>query len=146
MSDNDGVIKRIVTGVAVSLGVTAVTSTFQIIKSLKTSTIDVGEWDNSYNNINKMLYRLNPDTYIKHRMPTTNKDFYELSEDISYFISLKNKNYIKVETYRNKSEKSYYPEHRLKIQFLEKKDISTEKNFLEMLLGLRMTSISEFNI
>ena len=86
MSDNDGVIKRIVTGVAVSLGVTVVTSTFQIIKSLKTSTIDVGEWDNSYNNINKMLYRLNPDTYIKHRMPTTNKDFYELSEDISYFI------------------------------------------------------------
>ena len=49
MSDNDGVIKRIVTGVAVSLGVTAVTSTFQIIKSLKTSTIDIGEWDNQQN-------------------------------------------------------------------------------------------------
>ena len=130
MSDNDGVIKRIVTGVAVSLGVTAVTSTFQIIKSLKTSTIDVGEWDNSYNNINKMLYRLNPDTYIKHRMPTTNKDFYELSEDISYFISLKNKNYIKVETYRNKSEKSYYPEHRLKIQFFGKERYKHREEFL----------------
>lgn len=130
MSDNDGVIKRIVTGVAVSLGVTAVTSTFQIIKSLKTSTIDIGEWDNSYNNINKMLYRLNPDTYIKHRMPTTNKDFYELSTDISYFISLKNKNYIKVETYQNKSEKSYYPEHRLKIQFFGKERYKHRTEFL----------------
>jgi ATP-dependent Zn protease len=130
MSDNDGVIKRIVTGVAVSLGVTAVTSTFQIIKSLKTSTIDIGEWDNSYNNINKMLYRLNPETYIKHRMPTTNKDFYELSTDISYFISLKNKNYIKVETYQNKSEKSYYPEHRLKIQFFGKERYKHRMEFL----------------
>lgn len=152
MSDNDGVIKRIVTGVAVSLGVTAVTSTFQIIKSLKTSTIDVGEWDNSYNNINKMLYRLNPDTYIKHRMPTTNKDFYELSEDISYFISLKNKNYIKVETYRNKSEKSYYPEHRLRIQFFGKERYKHREEFLRNALRItdgkhiRVQYLNEYEI
>lgn len=152
MSDNDGVIKRIVTGVAVSLGVTAVTSTFQIIKSLKTSTIDIGEWDNSYNNINKMLYKLNPDTYIKHRMPTTNKDFYELSEDISYFISLKNKNYIKVETYRNKSEKSYYPEHRLKIQFFGKERYKHRAEFLRNALRItddkhiRVQYLNEYEI
>ena len=136
MSNNDGVIKRIVTGVAVSLGVTAVTSTFQIIKSLKTSTIDIGEWDNSYNNINKMLYKLNPETYIKQRMPTTNKDFYELSTDISYFISLKNKNYIKVETYQNKSDKSYYPEHRLKIQFFGKERYKHRAEFLSNALRI----------
>lgn len=152
MSDNDGVIKRIVTGVAVSLGVTAVTSTFQIIKSLKTSTIDIGEWDNSYNNINKMLYRLNPDTYIKHRMPTTNKDFYELSIDISYFISLKNKNYIKVETYQNKSEKSYYPEHRLKIQFFGKERYKHRTEFLKNALRItddkhiRVQYLNEYEI
>lgn len=152
MSDNDGVIKRIVSGVAVSLGVTAVTSTFQIIKSLKTSTIDIGEWDNSYNNINKMLYRLNPETYIKHRMPTTNKDFYELSTDISYFISLKNKNYIKVETYQNKSEKSYYPEHRLKIQFFGKKRYKNRAEFLRNALRItddkhiRVQYLNEYEI
>lgn len=152
MSDNDGVIKRIVTGVAVSLGVTAVTSTFQIIKSLKTSTIDIGEWDNSYNNINKMLYRLNPETYIKHRMPTTNKNFYELSTDISYFISLKNKNYIKVETYQNKSEKSYYPEHRLKIQFFGKERYKHRTEFLKNALRItddkhiRVQYLNEYEI
>lgn len=152
MSDNDGVIKRIVTGVAVSLGVTAVTSTFQIIKSLKTSTIDIGEWDNSYNNINKMLYRLNPETYIKHRMPTTNKDFYELSTDISYFISLKNKNYIKVETYQNKSEKSYYQEHRLKIQFFGKERYKNRAEFLRNALRItddkhiRVQYLNEYEI
>lgn len=152
MSDNDGVIKRIVTGVAVSLGVTAVTSTFQIIKSLKTSTIDIGEWDNSYNNINKMLYRLNSETYIKHRMPTTNKDFYELSTDISYFISLKNKNYIKVETYQNKSEKSYYPEHRLKIQFFGKERYKNRAEFLRNALKItddkhiRVQYLNEYEI
>lgn len=152
MSDNDSVIKRIVTSVAVSLGVTAVTSTFQIIKSLKTSTIDIGEWDNSYNNINKMLYRLNPETYIKHRMPTTNKDFYELSTDISYFISLKNKNYIKVETYQNKSEKSYYPEHRLKIQFFGKERHKNRAEFLRNVLRItddkhiRVQYLNEYEI
>lgn len=152
MSDNDGVIKRIVTGVAVSLGVTAVTSTFQIIKSLKTSTIDIGEWDNSYNNINKILYRLNPEMYIKHRMPTTNKDFYELSTDISYFISLKNKNYIKVETYQNKSEKSYYPEHRLKIQFFGKERYKNRAEFLRNALRItddkhiRVQYLNEYEI
>lgn len=133
---NDSVIKQIVTGIAVSLGVTAVTSTFQIIKSLKMSTIDVGEWDNSYNNINKMLYKLKPDTYIKHRTPTTNKDFYELSEDISYFIPLKNKNYIKVETYRNKSEKTFYPEHRLKVQFFGKERYKHREEFLRNALKI----------
>lgn len=133
---NDSVIKQIVTGIAVSLGVTAVTSTFQIIKSLKMSTIDVGEWDNSYNNINKMLYKLKPDAYIKHRTPTTNKDFYELSEDVSYFIPLKNKNYIKVETYRNKSEKTFYPEHRLKVQFFGKERYKHREEFLRNALKI----------
>lgn len=133
---NDSVIKQIVTGIAVSLGVTAVTSTFQIIKSLKMSTIDVGEWDNSYNNINKMLYKLKPDAYIKHRTPTTNKDFYELSEDVSYFIPLKNKNYIKVETYRNKSEKTFYPEHRLKVQFFGKERYKHREEFLKNALKI----------
>lgn len=134
---NDSIIKQIVTGITVSLGVTAVTNIFQIIKSLKMSTIDVGEWDNSYNNINKMLYKLKPDAYIKHRTPTTNKDFYELSEDVSYFVPLKNKNYIRVGTYRNKNEKTFYPEHRLKVQFFGKERYRYREEFLKN--ALKMT-------
>ena len=148
----DSVIKQIATGIAVSLGVTAITSTFQIIKSLKMSIVDVGEWDNSYNNINKILYKLKPDAYIKHRTPTTNKDFYELSEDVSYFIPLNNKNYIKVETYRNKSEKSYYPEHRLKVQFFGKERYKNREEFLRNALKLtddkhiRVQYLNEFEM
>lgn len=133
----EGVIKQIVTGIAVSLGVTAITGTAQIIKSLKTSTIDIGEWDNAYNNINKMLYKLKPDAYMKHRTPTTNKDFYELSEDISYFIPLDKQNYIKVTTYRDKQEKAYYPEHRLKVQFFGKSRYKNREEFLRN--ALKMT-------
>ena len=136
MNNNSGVAKQVVTGIAVSLGVSAITSTFQVIKSLGTATIDVGEWDNAYNNVNKMLYKLSPETYIKHRAPTTNKDFYELSEDISYFIPLKNKNYIKVETYRNKSEKTFYPEHRLRVKFFGKEKHLYREQFLRDALKL----------
>ena len=116
---------------AVSLGVTAITSAVQVIKSIKMSKIDVGEWDNSYNNINKMLYKLDSATYKKHRTPTTNKDFYELSENISYFINLKKNNCLKVETYRNKSEKSFYPEHRLKLSFYGKAKYQYREEFMK---------------
>lgn len=85
-------------------------------------------------------------------MPTTNKDFYELSTDISYFISLKNKNYIKVGTYQNKSEKSYYPEHRLKIQFFGKERYKNRAEFLRNALRItddkhiRVQYLNEYEI
>lgn len=60
------------------------------------STINVGEWDSAYNNINKMIYKLSPDKYNKHKTPTANNDYYELCCDTSYFINLKDKNYVKV--------------------------------------------------
>lgn len=148
----ESVIKQIATGIAVSLGVTAITGTAQIIKSLKTSTIDIGEWDNAYNNINKMLYKLKPDAYIKHRTPTTNKDFYELSEDISYFIPLDKRNYIKVTTYRDKQEKAYYPEHRLKVQFFGKNRYKNREAFLKNALKMtddkhiRVQHLNEFEM
>ncbi|WP_342759514.1 AAA family ATPase [Kineothrix sedimenti] len=137
MNKNDGIIKQVVTGTAVSLGISAITGIFQIVKSMKTSTIQIGEWDNSYNNVNKLLYRIEPKTYVKHRTPTTNKEFYELSENISYFIKLKNNNYLKVETYRDKNEKTSYPEHRLRISFFGKEKYKYREEFLTN--ALKMT-------
>ena len=86
---NNSLIKKVATEVIVSLTVATVADITQIIKSLKASIIDIGEYDSAYNNINKMLYRINPKAYIKHRLPTANKDFYELSEKYFLFYSIK---------------------------------------------------------
>lgn len=151
-SKNDGMIKQIITGMTVSLGVTLVSNIAQFIKSTKLSIIDVGVWDSSYNNINKMLYKLNPDEYIKHRYPTTNKEVFELSDDISYFVQLKNGNYAKVETYKDKGGKYVYPEPRLKIQFFGKNRYKYREEFLRNALKItddkhiRVKYLNEYEI
>ena len=92
------------------------------------------------------------DGVIKHRAPTTNKDFYELSEDISYFITLDKKSYIKVTTYRDKQEKAYYPEHRLKVQFFGKNRYKNREEFLKNALKMtddkhiRVQHLNEFEM
>jgi chaperone BCS1 len=83
-----------------------------------------------------MLYKFDPETFIKHKTPTANKDFYELCEDTTYFIKANNKNYIKVEAYRNKEEKSFYHEHRLKIIFYGKDRYKLREKFLKNSLKL----------
>ena len=103
---------------------------------MKSSVLDVGEWDSAYNNINKMVYKMNSELYIKHRTPTMNKDYYELSEDTSYFVKLGSNNYMKVITYRNKSEKTFYPEHRLKVIFFGKDRYKLRAEFLHSALKL----------
>ncbi|WP_099467840.1 AAA family ATPase [Konateibacter massiliensis] len=152
MNKNESMLKQIIAGMSVSLGVSIVTGIFQIMKSMKMSTIQVGEWDNSYNNVNKQLYKLDPKTYIKHRTPTTNQDFYELSENISYFIRLKNNNYLKVETFRDKNDKTSYPEHRLKISFFGKEKYKNREEFLKNALKMtddkhiRVQYLNEFDM
>lgn len=134
--DNNSIIKQIVSGVVVSLGATAITSIIQFVKTLKTSIIDIGEFDNSYNKINQTLYKLDPETYIKHRLPTTNKQCFELNENIMYFIYLKDKNFIKVEVYRNTREGSFYKERRLKISFYGCDRYKFRNSFLQEALTL----------
>jgi ATP-dependent 26S proteasome regulatory subunit len=149
---NDTVLKQITTGVAVSIGATAISSAIQIIKGLKSSVIDVGEWDNAYNNINKMIYKLDPDTFIKHRTPTTNKEFYELCSDTTYFVKVNRGNYIKVESYKNKSEKTYYPEPRLKLIFYGRDRYKIREKFLKDALKItddkhiRVQFLNEFDV
>ena len=149
---NDTVMKQITTGIAVSLGASAISSVIQIVKGLKSSIIDVGEWDNSYNNINMIVYKLDPETFMKHRTPTTNKNSYELCNDTTYFIKVNNKNYIKVESYKNKSEKTYYPEPRLKLIFYGKDRYKIREKFLKDALKItdekhiRVQFLNEFDV
>lgn len=150
VNNNNDIIKDIVSGIAVSLGVTLITSTYQIIKSMKSSIIDIGESDRAYNNINKMLYELQPELYLKHRMPTTNKDYYRLNRSTSYFIHLKKGNYIKIETYE--TEKTINPESRLKIQFFGNGRYNYREDFMRKTMKLtdekhiRVQYLTEYNI
>ncbi|HHX71283.1 MAG TPA: AAA family ATPase [Gallicola sp.] len=133
---NDTIAKKIITGIAISVGGTVITEGFKLIKNSVVPTINVGEWDNAYNNINKLIYKIDKDKYDKYRSPTTNNDWYELSCDTTYFIKLKDKNYIKVEAFKNKDEKKFYPEQRLKLSFIGNKKYIYRRQFLDDALKL----------
>jgi len=130
-SKKEGVIEKVIVGIAISIGSATITELVKLIKSSKMSIIDISEWDSSYNNINKILYKLNPEKFNKHRVPTTSNDHYELCCNTSYFIKLSDKNHIKVETYKNTNETKYYPEQRLKISFFGKKKYEYREKFLK---------------
>lgn len=132
----ESVFEKIIVGIAISVGSTAISELVKLIKSSKTSIIDISEWDNSYNNINKILYKLDPEKFNKHRIPTTSNDHYEICNNTSYFIRLPDKNYIKIETYKNTKENKYYAEQRLKISFYGKKKYYYREKFLKDALRL----------
>ena len=88
---NDSIAKKIITGIAISVGGTIITEGFKLIKNGMVSTINIGEWDNAYNNINKLIYKMDEEKYNKFKSPTTNQDWCELSCDTTYFIKLKKK-------------------------------------------------------
>lgn len=150
--EKNSALKQIVVGVAISMVGTVINEAVKLIVNSKTSIINVGEWDNSYNNINKIVYKLSPDTYNKHKVPTTNKDFYELTCDTSYLIKTKDKNYVKVETFKTKTDGGFFPEQRLKISFFGKKKYENRKQFLKDALKLtdekhiRVTYLNEKEI
>lgn len=135
-SKKDSTIEKVIAGIAISIGSVAITELAKIIKSSKMSVINIGEWDSAYNNINKMIYKLSPDKYNKHKTPTANNDYYELCCDTSYFINLKDKNYVKVEAYKNTNETKFYPEQRLKIAFFGNKKYEYREKFLKDSLKL----------
>lgn len=125
------IIEKVIAGIAISIGGATITELAKMIKSSKMSIINIGEWDGSYNKVNKIIYKLNPDKYDKHKVPTTNNDCYELCNDITYYIKLEDKNYIKVETYKNTNENKYYPEQRLKISFIGRNKYKHRERFLK---------------
>lgn len=99
-----------------------------------------------------MIYKLDPVSFVKHRTPTTNKEFYELCSDTTYFIKVKSKNYIKVESYKNKSEKTYYAEMRLRLIFYGNDRYKIREKFLKDALKItdekhiRVQFLNEFDV
>ena len=129
-SKNDTIAKKIITGIAISVGGTIITEGFKLIKNGMVSTINVGEWDSAYNKINKLVCKMDEEKYNKFRIPTVNQDWCELSCDTTYFIKLKDKNYIKVEAFKNKDDKKFYPEQRLKLTFFGNKKYEYRRKLL----------------
>jgi SpoVK/Ycf46/Vps4 family AAA+-type ATPase len=129
-NNNDTITKKIITGIAISIGGTIITEGFKLIKNSTMSIINIGEWDNAYNNINKLIYKMDKVKYEKFKSPTVNQDWCELSCDTTYFIKLKDKNYVKVEAFKNKDEKKFYPEQRLKLTFIGNKKYEYRRKLL----------------
>jgi hypothetical protein len=122
---------RILTEIGIGVGTAIVADVVQIIRTSKSSHIDIGAWDSAYNNINKMIFNLNPTKYLKHKVPSANKDFYELSPGVSYFTKVDDKNYMRIEAYRDKGSNMIYPEQRVKVSFFGKDKYKNRGKFLE---------------
>lgn len=130
MDNKETAFQKIITGVAISIGVTAVTEIFKLTKGGIISSINIGEWDASYQKVNKMVYELDREKYNKFKNPSTSEEWYELSCDTEYIIKLKDKNYIKISAYKDKDNKTSYPEQRLKIIFIGKNRNEYKRKFL----------------
>ena len=112
-------LSHIIGEIAISLGVSVITDVAKTINSATASIISVREWDETYNGINKMLYKLNPKQYEKHRAPSKNKNSYELTSGVRYIVKLKDNNFAMVETTREDNSKIFF-EKSLHIRFIGK--------------------------
>lgn len=125
------IINQIVTGVSVALATTLINELITFTKSSQCSIVDVNEWDNSYKQVNQYLLKLDEKSYNKHKEPTTNKDYSDLTNNISYFIKLKNKNFIKVDTYKPEDKRSGYVEKHIRLSFIGKDRHKNRTQFIK---------------
>lgn len=80
------------------------------------SRVVISEYDNSYNNINKMLHKLSPEKYQLYRIPDARFDCYDLIPGTKYMINLKNKNIAYVTCHIK--DRNSYSEKTLEIAFI----------------------------
>lgn len=125
------ILEEIGINIGLAVGVALINEGIKVFRSCQASVIDIGEWDSSYNNVNRLLYEINPEKYTKHRIPTVSKETYFLSLDVTYFVRLDQSNYIKVQTYRDQKNGVSYIEQRLKIHFYGKNRYENRFNFIK---------------
>jgi len=95
----DNIIKNIATGVAISLIPPIINKIKDIFKQNLSSIIEIEDSSASYENINKELYNLDKEKFLKNRFPSMNPNWFSLNDNVNYTIKLKDKNYILVNTY-----------------------------------------------
>lgn len=99
MSKESGtVVSKITSGIITSISIEAILGISRFISSIGTAKIEVSEWDSAYDNINKALYKVGEKQYSRYRLPTTNKESFTLTDNISYITRLDKNNFVKVST------------------------------------------------
>lgn len=113
----------------------AVHQVVDLVKTYMGSSIDIGEfnWD-SYQQINRLVYKLNPEKFSQYRSPTTNKQLFELESGVRYSIRIPRHNvWILVSSYKTES-KIYMGEKRIKLTFHGKEKQICRNRFIQKLL------------
>lgn len=132
----NSLLKEITKDIVTAIGTDIFLDAFRFINTINSSTITVTDWSTSYDKINKMVYKLDPEKYNRHKKPTTNKQFYELELGTSYFIRRKNVS-IKVESFKeSKSDGLFAPQCKLKLTFYGKNKYHWRMKFIENCMRL----------
>ena len=108
-----------ISGLIATVGSSVIKESIKEVKNKSLTTIELSEWDSAYWNVSKIIYSLDKRAFTKHRIPTVNKNHYELSINTKYTIKLKDGNTIKVHCFRDEL-KVGYQEYRLKLTFYGK--------------------------
>ena len=112
--------QQVVTDLICRSATTGIKWVADIILSTGQSKIELDEWDGAYCKLNELLYKVNPEIYTKHRVPTTNNSFYDLTDGTHYILPLKNRNFMRVEVYRASRENISSPVKTIRITFYGK--------------------------
>lgn len=114
---------------------TAVKTAGGVLVSICTDTIRLKEYDAAYANANKVLHRMCPDKYDRNRIPSSNKELYELTEGTTYLFQVSPGNYIRVAT-KLKDDRTLFTERVLNLEFIGKNRHFHRKEFLMECLRL----------
>lgn len=131
----ESLARSILKEVLISISVNGIQDGLKLLDTIRSSTVLVGEYSSGYNAINRAIYKLDSEQYQKHQVPTTDTSWYELSSGTSYLIKLKNKNFIKVDAYHEKSS-SLFDEQQLKLTFMGNHKYQNRKSFIEKALRI----------
>lgn len=134
--EKNNILSEVCKGLLIGVGTTLLNDGIKTVMAYKRSIIDLGEWDNAYNNVNKIIYDLDKDKFQKYRCPD-NRDIFSLSNNIIYKVKIDHDNYIKVETYKATNESKYYPEQRLKISFFGKDKYKNRSLFIKKAMSMK---------
>ena len=143
LDKKDNVSRQIITTIALSAVSNIAHEILSIIKTYNTSIIDIGEYDNAYESINKIINNLDPDKYARYRKATNNKEYFELTPGTTYVIKMGKSNYVKIESYCSKTEKSLRSELRILMKFYGKDKFKLRQMiFMKAMRSLQTNTIS----
>lgn len=126
------VVSEIAKIIATTVATDLIIDGFRLASTIRSSTLTVNEWSLAYNKIQQLIYKLDPNQYIKHKVASTNNEYYELELGTSYFIK-RSGLIMKVEQFKESKDESaiFAPCHRLKITFYGKNKYKARMKFLE---------------